>query len=363
MRSHLQERARLGPVALLVEVLDALVDEDLPVLGLGDAEPLERARRGALEVDAGLVEAAAVARTFELVLGGEPARRATQVGALGEQRVEALLGADDPDALVLLELLAHLTDRDVLRVPRLEGRGRRDEHAREGRADRGHERQPREAGEDGPREASEDVASRPEPPQLRPLAGTLLALPLLLDLAAGRENGRIFLLRLGLGHRSGASGVHAATLRDHTQMKNAHVLHQAGFRTGHRGVGRRWKRVARMPHSPITTATASMVRPTGRKRKRSGSDTSPRRIAIPSGFVRSAVPTADAARGASPTSVRSLSSSIAYSRRSCRRSVPAPFTSSAICRVSSSISASSSRSRSAAGAGVRWSSAKSRVLG
>src|SRR5215470_2747127 len=145
MRSHLQERARLGPVALLVEVLDALVDEDLAVLGLGDAEPLERARRRALEVDAGLVEAAAVARALELILGGEPARRAAEVGALGEQRVEALLGADDPDALVLLELLAHLTDGEVARVPGLERRGWGEEHTRERGLYRRDEGQHREA--------------------------------------------------------------------------------------------------------------------------------------------------------------------------------------------------------------------------
>src|SRR5262249_32815885 len=185
MRSHLQERARLGPVALLVEVLDALVDEDLAVLGLGDAEPFERARRRALKVDPGLVEAAPVARALELVLGREPARRAAEVGALREQRVEPLLRADDPDALVLLELLAHLANGEVARVPRLERRGRCEEHTRERGTDRRDERQPGEAGEDRPCEAAEDVASGPQAAQLRPLAGALLALPLLLDLAAG----------------------------------------------------------------------------------------------------------------------------------------------------------------------------------
>src|SRR5947199_1896505 len=360
--SHLQERARLRPVALLVEILDALVDQELAVLGLRDAEPLERPGRRPLEVDAGLVEAATVARALELVLGGEPARRAAQVGALGEERVDALLGADDPDALVLLELLAHLADREVGRAPGLEGRGGHEEHAGEGGTDRRDERQAREASEDAPREAPEDVTPGPEPTQLRPLAGPLLALPQLLHLPAGRDDGGILLLGLGLGHRSGVSWVHRGAPCDHRQMKNAHVTHQAGFPTSHRGGLERRKMVARIPHDPITIATASMVRPTGRKRKRSGTDTSPRRIAIPRGFVRSAVPAA-AARGASASSVRSLSSSIAYSRRSCRRSCPAPFTRSAICRVSSSISASSSRSRSAAGSGVRWSSAKSRVLG
>src|SRR5438309_10323478 len=183
--SHLQERARLRPVALLVEVLDALVDQELAVLGLRDAEPLERPGRRPLEVDAGLVEAATVARALELVLGGEPARRAAQVGALGEERVEPLLGADDPDALVLLELLAHLADRVVARQPRLEGRRRLEEDAREGGAQRGQERDEREGPEDAPAEAAEDIGPRPETAERRPLAGALLPLALLLDHPAG----------------------------------------------------------------------------------------------------------------------------------------------------------------------------------
>src|SRR5438128_5252294 len=206
--SHLEEGARLGPVALLVEVLDALVDQELAVLGLGDAQALERPGRRPLEVDAGLVEAATVARALELVLGGEPARRAAQVGALGEERVDALLGADDPDALVLLELLAHLADREVGRAPGLEGRGGHEEHAGEGGTDRRDERQAREASEDAPREAPEDVTPGPEPTQLRPLAGPLLALPQLLHLPAGRDDRGILLPGLGLGPRSGVSWGH-----------------------------------------------------------------------------------------------------------------------------------------------------------
>src|SRR4051794_26319411 len=82
--SGLQEGAGLVPGALLVEVLDALVDDDLAVLGARDPEALERPRRGTLEVDPRLVEAAAMAGALELVLRREPARRAAEVGALGE---------------------------------------------------------------------------------------------------------------------------------------------------------------------------------------------------------------------------------------------------------------------------------------
>src|SRR5439155_17105822 len=181
-----EERARLGPLALLVEVLDALVDEQLSVLGPRDPQPLEGARRRSLEVDAGLVEAAPVARALELVLGREPARRAAEVRALGEDRVEPRLGTDDPDALVLLELLAHLADRVVGGQPGLERRRRGEQHARERRADGGEQRDARERGEDAPPEASEHVAPRPQSPERRALPHPLVTLALLLDAPSRR---------------------------------------------------------------------------------------------------------------------------------------------------------------------------------
>src|SRR5205807_2438971 len=96
LRSGLQERAGLRPLALLVEVLDALVDEELPVLGARDPQPLERPRRGPLEVDTRLVEAAAVTRTLELVLRGEPPRRAAGLRALSRSLLPLALLLDAP---------------------------------------------------------------------------------------------------------------------------------------------------------------------------------------------------------------------------------------------------------------------------
>src|SRR5262249_32265720 len=113
MRSHLQEGAGLVPLAFLVEVLDALVDDELPVFGLRAAPAFERPRGRPFEVDAALVEAAAVAWTLELVLRRQPAGGAAEVGALREDGVDALRFANDPHALVLLELRAHLADREV----------------------------------------------------------------------------------------------------------------------------------------------------------------------------------------------------------------------------------------------------------
>src|SRR5688572_20385410 len=62
----LQEGLGVFPLALLLLELLGLVDQELPVLRERDAVALERARRGAFEVDAGGVEARAVAGTLEL---------------------------------------------------------------------------------------------------------------------------------------------------------------------------------------------------------------------------------------------------------------------------------------------------------
>src|SRR5262249_6196904 len=186
------ERAGLGPVALLVEILDALVDDELAVLGPRDLHALERPRRRPLEVDAALVEAAAVAGTLELVLGHQPARRAAEMGALGEEGVDAFRLAHDPDTLILLELRAHLADGEVGRQPGLERGGRLEEDARERRAHRGENRDAREGAEDRPAEAPEHVAARPQPGEVRLGAGGLLALERLLETALAR--GRRLLL-------------------------------------------------------------------------------------------------------------------------------------------------------------------------
>src|SRR6476660_7050679 len=86
--SGVQEGARAVPVAPLEAVDDALVDHQLAVLGDADAKALQRSWRRAFEVDAGLAEPAAVAGALELLFDLQPARRAAEVGALGEQRIE-----------------------------------------------------------------------------------------------------------------------------------------------------------------------------------------------------------------------------------------------------------------------------------
>ena len=85
------EAIRVGPLTQLLLELLALVDHDLAVVGERDLEPLQGPRRGALEVDPGDVEAAAVARAFEFLLGGQPVGRAAQVRADRLERVDDIL--------------------------------------------------------------------------------------------------------------------------------------------------------------------------------------------------------------------------------------------------------------------------------
>src|SRR5439155_26934647 len=94
----LQKRLGVFPLALLLLELPGLVDEELPVVRERDAVALERPRRRAFEVDAGRVEAGAVAGALELAVRLEPVRGAAEMGAGGRQREEAGGVAHDPHA-------------------------------------------------------------------------------------------------------------------------------------------------------------------------------------------------------------------------------------------------------------------------
>src|SRR5688500_3168732 len=80
-RSHRHKRRRVLPLPHFLLERAAFVDQQLPVVGQADRVPLQRPRGGALEVDAFLVKAAAVAGALEFLLGLEPVGRTTQVRA------------------------------------------------------------------------------------------------------------------------------------------------------------------------------------------------------------------------------------------------------------------------------------------
>src|SRR5579871_5773457 len=101
-----------------------LVHHQLAIIADINLETIHWTRRGPLEVESADVISRAMTRAFELLLGLEPSRGAAQVGALGEDRIETLFGADDPGAEVLFEFLADLTDHVVVGETGLELRRR-----------------------------------------------------------------------------------------------------------------------------------------------------------------------------------------------------------------------------------------------
>src|ERR1019366_1384735 len=143
-------------------VHDRLIDHQLSVVANVDLESIHRARRRPFEVESADIEARAVARTFELLLGLQPSRRASQMGAFGEDRVETRLGANDPGAEILLVLLAHFANHVIVRQAGLEFRWRQKEHARKRRANRREQANQRECTEPGPSERAQKIAPAPQ---------------------------------------------------------------------------------------------------------------------------------------------------------------------------------------------------------
>src|ERR1700685_1357071 len=94
---------------------DRLVDHQLAVVADVDLESIHRARRRPFEVHSADVVAGAVAWTLELLLRLQPSRRASEMRALGEDCVEARLGADDPGAEILLVFLTDFAGHVVVR--------------------------------------------------------------------------------------------------------------------------------------------------------------------------------------------------------------------------------------------------------
>src|SRR5438309_7102006 len=159
---ELHVRGGIVPLAELVPVTERLVDDQLSVVAERDLDALERPRRGTFEVDAVLRVARAVARTLELVLRPQPPRRAAEMRADPEQRIDGGAGAHDPDPLALHPLLGDVADGVFDGIAGLEGGGRLEEDARKEHAQ---DREPSrgEAGEDCSRGGQrEQVAPCPD---------------------------------------------------------------------------------------------------------------------------------------------------------------------------------------------------------
>src|SRR5437588_898432 len=119
---NLEIGLRILPLPHLFLELLALVHDDLAVFIEADAPAFERPGGGAFEVDAGDLEAAAMAWAFELLGLGEPVRSTAQVRAGRAQGVEDAAMPYDPDVSVL-EVVGNLVlgkvvgeaDRDLAR--------------------------------------------------------------------------------------------------------------------------------------------------------------------------------------------------------------------------------------------------------
>src|SRR4029077_5647416 len=112
------------------------VDYDLAVGRQRHAGAVHGARRGALEIDAFAVIAAAVARALEFVFAGFPVGRATEMRAAGVDDENAVGSAINPDAEFLLPLGVH-AERVIGRITDFENGGRLEKRARKKKAQEG----------------------------------------------------------------------------------------------------------------------------------------------------------------------------------------------------------------------------------
>src|SRR5579864_2869782 len=105
------------------------VDHDLAVGRQRNIGAIHGARRGALEIDAFTVVAAAMARALEFVFAGFPVRSAAEMRAARVDDEDAIGRAVDPDAIFLLPLGVD-AERVVGGIADFENGGRLEESAR-----------------------------------------------------------------------------------------------------------------------------------------------------------------------------------------------------------------------------------------
>src|SRR4030095_16592802 len=86
------------------------VDYQLAILTAKDLKPIQGSRRRSFEIHTAPVKTAAVARTLKFIFCREPARRAAQVRTLGEQRINPIILANNPNPVVLFVLFADFSE-------------------------------------------------------------------------------------------------------------------------------------------------------------------------------------------------------------------------------------------------------------
>src|SRR5438309_2872153 len=187
----LQKRFRLDPVPVFKEELDVAVDQDLAVVRQCDPKAFKGAGGRSFKINPAAAETAPVTRTLEFVLGLKPSGCAPQVRTDGRQSVKPLRITDDPDPVVILVLLAHLTDDVVLRETGLERRGRFIQNTRKHHpqcADRGSRKKHEKS---GPSRQGEEISTADTPYAEVMFGGFVL----LRFLDRSRGNGRFRLRR------------------------------------------------------------------------------------------------------------------------------------------------------------------------
>ncbi len=140
----------------------AFIHYQLPVVANGELQPIQRPRRRPFEIESRLIEAAAVAWALEFIFRRKPARSASEMRALGKNRVDAFFLAHDPDALLLFVFLAHLSHRVIGRPAGLEGRRRLEENSRKRGAKEAEQAEKPEDAETAPPQTREEIPPRPD---------------------------------------------------------------------------------------------------------------------------------------------------------------------------------------------------------
>ena len=93
----------------------AFVDDKLTIVTDGNLKTVQRPRRRTFKIQAGFKKSAAVTGAFEFRFSGKPARRAAEMSAFREHRVNSGLFPHDPDALILLVFFTDFADGIVRR--------------------------------------------------------------------------------------------------------------------------------------------------------------------------------------------------------------------------------------------------------